>query len=305
LTKKQVKNISASVRQRLLNKSRTDARPFQELVQYYAMERFLYRLAQSRHANRFILKGALMLRVWQAPEIRSTMDIDLLGKTDNDVSSLISNITDILSVGVDPDGLSFFPENIMGEHITEDAEYKGVRIWFPAKLDTMRLNIQIDIGFGDIIYPEPEKSEIPTMLGLPAPQLWCYSRESSIAEKFEAMLKRRELNSRMKDFYDIWLLSRYFEFDGKILAEAIRLTLEQRGTELPGNINIVAFSHEFIIAKQVQWNAFRKKLKRDHVPAEFENVVMQVKEFISPLTSALISRKTPPSKWTAPGPWTF
>ncbi len=305
MIKKQVKNVSASVRQRLLNKARTDGRPFQELVHYYAMERFLYRLAQSRHANRFILKGALMLRIWQAPEIRSTMDIDLLGKTDNDVSSLISNITDILTVAVDPDGLSFSPENIMAEHITEDAEYQGVRISFPTKLDTMRLNIQIDIGFGDIIYPEPERSEIPTILEFPAPQLLCYSRESSIAEKFEAMLKRRELNSRMKDFYDIWLLSRNFDFDGKILSEAIRLTLEQRGTELPDSINIVAFSHEFIIAKQVQWNAFRKKLKHDHVPAEFEIIVMQVKEFISPITSALIARKSPPSKWTVSGPWTF
>ncbi|ABW68942.1 nucleotidyl transferase AbiEii/AbiGii toxin family protein [Desulfosudis oleivorans] len=305
MTKKQVKNISASIRQKLLNKSRTDARPFQELVQYYAMERFLYRLAQSRHANRFILKGALMLRIWQAPETRSTMDIDLLGKTDNNVSALISNITEILSVDVDPDGLSFFPENIMGEHITEDAEYKGVRICFPAKLDTMKLNMQIDIGFGDIIHPAPERSEIPTILECPAPQLLCYSRESSIAEKFEAMLKRRELNSRMKDFCDIWLLSRYFDFDGKIVSEAIRLTLEQRGTELPGNINIVAFSHEFIIAKQVQWNAFMKKLRQDHVPAEFETIVMQVKGFISPIISALIARKTPPSKWTAPGPWAF
>ena len=304
MTKNQVKNISASVRQRLLNKSRTDARPFQELAQYYAMERFLYRLAQSRHANRFVLKGALMLRIWQAPETRSTMDIDLLGKTDNDASALISNIADILSVDVDPDGLSFFPENITAEHITEDAEYQGVRIWFPAKFDTMRLNIQIDIGFGDIIYPEPEKSEMPTILEFPAPQLLCYSRESSIAEKFEAMLKRRELNSRMKDFYDIWLLSRYFDFDGRILSEAIRLTLEQRGTELPDDINIVAFSHEFIIEKQVQWNAFRKKLKHDHVPVEFENIVMQVKAFINPIASALASRKPPPSKWNAPGPWT-
>jgi len=163
LTKTPLKNIAASVRQRLLNKSRSDIRPFQELVQYYAMERFLYRLAQSLHANRFILNGALMLRVWQAPEIRSTMNIDLLGRTNNSVSVLISNITDMLSVDIDPDGLSFFPENITAERITDDAEHKGIRIWFPAKLDTIRLNMQIDIGFGDIIYPGPEKSEIPTI----------------------------------------------------------------------------------------------------------------------------------------------
>jgi hypothetical protein len=153
LTKTPMKNIAAAVRQRLLNKSRSDIRPFQELVQYYAMERFLYRLSQSHHANRFILKGALMLRIWQTPDIRPTMDIDLLGRTNNDMSLLISNITDILSVDVEPDGLSFFPDDITAERITEDAEYEGIRIWFPAKLDTMTLNMQIDIGFGDVIYP--------------------------------------------------------------------------------------------------------------------------------------------------------
>jgi len=115
------------------------------------------------------------------------------------------------------------------------------------------------------------------------------------------MLKLRELNSRMKDFYDIWLLSRHFGFEGKTLAEAIRLTLEQRGTRLPDKI--VAFSQEFIVTKQIQWNAFRKKLKQDHVPTEFENIVMQVRKFIGPIASALISRKPPPSKWSAPGPW--
>jgi hypothetical protein len=139
------------------------------------------------------------------------------------------------------------------------------------------------------------------MLESPAPLLLCYSRESLISEKFEAMLKLRELNSRMKDFYDIWLLSLHFGFEGIILSEAIRLTLEQRGTELPDRI--VAFSHEFIATKQIQWNAFRKKLKQDHVPAKFENIVMQVKNFIGPIASSLSSRKPPPLKWSAPGPW--
>jgi hypothetical protein len=122
-----------------------------------------------------------------------------------------------------------------------------------------------------------------------------------LKEKFEAMLKLRELNSRMKDFYDIWLLSRQFGFDGKTLSEAIRLTLEQRETKLPDKTG--AFSQEFIEAKQIQWNAFRKKLEQDHVPAEFEDIVMKVKEFIDPISSALISRRPPPLKWSAPGPW--
>ena len=301
MTKASVKNIAASVRQRLLNKARSDSRPFQELVQYYAMERFLYRLSRSQHANSFILKGALMLRIWKAPQIRPTMDIDMLGRASNKESDLISNVIDIISVDVDPDGLSFFPENITAERITDDAEYQGIRIRFPAMLDTIKLNIQLDIGFGDIIHPDPEELELPSMLGFTPPRLLCYSRESAIAEKFEAMLKLRELNSRMKDFYDIWLLSRHFGFEGETLSEAIRLTLEQRGTELPDEV--VAFSNEFVAAKQTQWNAFREKLEQDHVPAKFEGIVNKVKEFIDPIASALASRKSPPSKWSASGPW--
>ena len=301
MTKTPLKNIAASVRQRLLNKSRSDVRPFQELAQYYAMERFLYRLSLSRHSHRYILKGALMLRIWEAPQIRPTMDIDMLGRASNEVADVVSNVIDILSVDVDPDGLSFSTQEISAEHITDEAEYHGIRIRFPAKLDTMTLNMQLDIGFGDIIHPSPEKSDLPSILDFDAPRLLCYSRESAIAEKFEAMLKLRELNSRMKDFYDIWLLCRRFEFDGKTLSEAIRLTLEQRGTELPDEI--IAFSQEFIDAKRIQWNAFRKKLGQDHVPDEFEHVVMSVKEFINPMIAALASKKPPPSRWSAPGPW--
>jgi hypothetical protein len=161
--------------------------------------------------------------------------------------------------------------------------------------------MQLDIGFGDIVHPSPAKSDLPSILDFAAPRLLCYSRESAIAEKFEAMLKLRELNSRMKDFYDIWLLCRRFEFDGKTLSEAIRLTLERRGTELPDEI--IAFSQEFIDAKRIQWKAFRKKLGQGHIPAEFEHVVMTVREFIDPIVSALASRKPPPSRWSAPGPW--
>lgn len=301
MTKKLLKNVAASVRQKLLNISRADIRPFHELVQYYAMERFLYRLSLSHHANQFILKGALMLRIWQAPEIRPTMDIDLLGRTNNNILQLTSIVEDILSIEIEPDGLIYFAEQITVERIAEETEYQGVRIWFPAKLDTISLNMQVDIGFGDVVYPEPEKVEIPSMLEFSSPRLLCYSRESLIAEKFEAMLKHRELNSRMKDFHDIWLLSRYFGFEGKELSEAIKLTLERRGASLP--VNIVAFSDEFISTKHAQWNAFRKKLKQDHIPEKFEDIVKQVKKFIGPITSALISDKSPPSKWSAPGPW--
>ncbi len=207
-----LKNIPASIRQRLLNKAKDDNRPFNELLQYYAMERFLYRLSVSQHSERFILKGALMLRVWQAPEIRPTMDIDMLGITSNSEAEIAAQFTDVLFVDVEPDGLTFDPETIRTERITEDADYHGIRVRFQGLLDTARINMQIDIGFGDIVHPSPQMSELPTMFGAPAPHMLCYSRESAIAEKLEAMIKLGELNSRMKDFYDTWLLARQFDF---------------------------------------------------------------------------------------------
>jgi hypothetical protein len=162
--------------------------------------------------------------------------------------------------------------------------------------------MQIDIGFGDIVFPGPEEADLPTMLGHPAPRLLCYSRESTISEKFEAMIKLRELNSRMKDFYDIWLLSRQFDFQGERLAEAIRLTFDQRGTTLPSEI--VFFTEGFIDAKQVQWEAFTKKLKQYHVPASFADVVTALNAFLGPLIAALSSGTKIPAIWAAPGPWT-
>ncbi len=299
---KSPRNIPASVRQRLLNRAKSDRRPFNELLQYYAMERFLYRLSQSAHADRFILKGALMLRVWRSPELRPTMDIDMLGKTSNEEADIVAQIRDILTVDVETDGLAFDPDSIQAERITEDAYYEGIRIRFLGALGSARINMQIDIGFGDVVYPEPEESDLPTMLNSPAPRLLCYSRESSIAEKLEAMVKLGMLNSRMKDFYDIWLLSRQFDFDGTKLAEAIRLTFEQRGTTLPAEIE--AFTEPFIEAKQTQWAAFWKRLQQNHVPASFREITASVDRFLSPIVAALSSGKPSPTNWTAPGAWT-
>jgi len=298
---KSPRNIPASVRQRILNRAKSDRRPFNELLQYYAMERFLYRLSQSAHADLFILKGALMLRVWRSPELRPTMDIDMLGRTSNKEADIIAQIWDILSMDVEADGLAFNADSIQAERITEDADYEGIRIRFRGALDSARINMQVDIGFGDVVYPEPEKSEFPTMLDSPAPRLLCYSRESSIAEKLEAMVKLGVLNSRMKDFYDIWLLSRQFDFDGARLAEAIRLTFERRGTALPTEIE--AFTEPFIDAKQIQWTTFWKRLQQDHVPVSFKEVTTAVDGFLAPVVAAIYSGKPSPTNWIASGPW--
>lgn len=140
---KSPKNIPASIRQRLLNRAKNDKRPFNELLQYYAMERFLYRLSQSVHADRFILKGALMLRAWRSPEFRPTMDIDLLGRTSNDEAGIVAQIREVMAVDVEPDGLTFDPDSIQFERITVDADYEGIRVRFRGTLDSARVNMQV------------------------------------------------------------------------------------------------------------------------------------------------------------------
>ena len=301
MSQKNLKNISASIRQKLLNKARFKKRPFSELIQYFAMERFLYRLSKSPYAGQFILKGVLMLQAWQSPIFRPTMDIDMLGKTNSNEATIKTQIREIITMDIEPDGLTFNPETIQSERITRDIDYEGLRIIFQGKLGTASFKIQIDIGFGDVVFPRPEKLYLPTILDFPPVNILCYSRESTIAEKFEAMLKLHELNSRMKDFYDIWLLSRQFDFEGKKLSEAISKTLKNRGTDLPEEIT--AFSETFTEIKQVQWLAFRKKLKQEYVPVEFAEVISKIKDFLTPIINTLHSGNTMRRYWTVKGFW--
>jgi len=197
------KNMAASVHARLTDIARRTDRPFQELLQYYAMERFLYRLSKSPHAARFVLKGALMLRVWDAPMARPTKDIDLLGRLENSLENGSTVVRELCALEVEPDGLVFRPATVKSERIREDADYEGVRTRFDGLLARARMAMQLDVGIGDVMVPGPVEIAYPTLLDMPAPRLKGYPRETAIAEKFEAMVKLGTLNSRMKDFYDI------------------------------------------------------------------------------------------------------
>lgn len=303
MSEKMPKNIAASVSQRLLNKARNDKCPFNELLQYFAIERFLFRLSRSSHAEKFILKGALMLRAWQAPLFRPTLDIDMLGRnTGNEIEKIKKLVCEICQVLVEPeDGLKFDTDNIAGERITEDADYQGVRVRFAAQLGTARIPMQIDIGFGDVIFPAPQETILPTILDFPPPRLVGYSRESTIAEKFEAMVKLGELNSRMKDFYDIWLLSRQFDFKGDQLKIAVSETLKNRGTNLAAEP--AAFSDSFSSMKSGQWQGFQRRLGQENIPKNFAEIMGQVKIFLGPIVESIHGGKATSSNWIAPGPW--
>ena len=296
-----LKNLPASIRQKLLNRAKADNRPFNELLQYYASERFLYRLYQSAHADRFVLKGAMMLRVWRSPECRATMDIDMLGRTSNREADITAQFRDILSVNVEPDGLIFDLDSIIAQKIAEDADYEGIRVRLRCHLDSARINLQIDLGFSDKVFPEPEIYKIPTIIDLPAPMLLCYSRESSIAEKLHAMVKLDTLNSRMKDFYDIWMLARQFDYEGGLLSGAISQTFSQRKTVIPDEP--VALTAAFAQNKQAQWAAFHRRLKQDTLPEDFAEVVKVIKDFLMPIISSLRNGKSLDAGWTAAGHW--
>ena len=303
MTSSSLRNIAASVHQRILHKSRESARPFNDLLQYYAIERFLYRLSRSSYAGKFILKGALMLMVWEVRAFRSTMDIDMLGKMENRTDAIMAMARDVCLQEVEPDGVVFDPSSIRGQMITEDADYEGVRINFRGSLDTARITIQLDVGFGDIVIPPPELMAYPTILDLPAPQIRGYSKESTIAEKLEAMVRRGIMNSRMKDFWDIRLLSRQFDFDGQTLARAIKETFTARHTVIPSDP--VAFTESFILdeAKQSQWEAFLRKNRMTGVQDTFEEAVNGISLFLKPVLDGLVNSKPVPVTWIAPGPW--
>jgi len=303
VTRGSLKSIAASVRQRLLDKARETGRPFNELLQYFAMERFLYRLSKSPYANNFVLKGALMLTVWEAPLTRPTLDIDLLGRIDNRTETIVRVTREICQQEVEPDGLAFDVATIEAERIAEDADYEGIRVRFRGSLGTARFVMQLDIGFGDIVIPSPEHINYPTLLDLPAPQLRGYSKESTIAEKFEAMIKLGILNSRMKDFFDLWLMSRQFDFDGVTLAKAILKTFSTRGTKIPAEPLALMDAFAEDSSKAAQWRGFVRKSRLTDVPKNFAEVVVTIATFLGPIAKNLSEGKPFLATWKAPGPW--
>jgi hypothetical protein len=298
------RNVAASVRQRLLNKARAEGRPFSELLQYFALERFLYRLGRSSYSNRFVLKGALMFGVWQGPFSRPTRDVDLLGHVEHTVERVTTVMRAICQQSVpEDDGLRFDADSVTGERIVEAASYEGVRVKLVAYLEAARVLVQIDIGFGDPLVPGPNPIRLPTLLEFPPPELQGYSRESAIAEKFQAMVYLGVVNSRMKDFYDIWSLATRFEFEGAILAQAIRETFRARQTTLPQNP--AAFSDSFTNdrERQAQWTAFVRRIQVENVPTSFSDAVQDIKAFLQPVIQALIDEQPFSKHWSPGGPW--
>jgi hypothetical protein len=246
-----------------------------------------------------------MLRGLNAPEMRPTKDIDFLGKTSKKEDNIVSHIKAILSVPVEvPDGIVFYPDTLKVETITEKNTYEGLRVLFMAELSGAKVQMQIDIGFGDVIYPHPSTLHFPTLLDTEKPILSSYTKESLIAEKFEAMISLGTLNSRMKDIYDIWYLIEHFPFDFSVITEAISRTLDNRNTPITSTPE--CFSKEYIDEKQIQWKAFVRKLGMKDTPVVIDPVMKRLYQFFDPVIVSLTDKEYEHSitRWNPKGGWT-
>lgn len=287
-------NIGASVRARLLDRARAERSDFQILLTRYAPERLLYRLSASPHRNRFILKGAMLFVTWVADPFRPTRDLDLLG--DSDAEAMAETFRAICAQPVADDGVTFDLAALMAAPIREEVEYGGVRIRTTATIAGARIPIQVDIGFGDA--PAAIEIDYPTLLDAPTPHLRAYPVETVVVEKFEALVTLGVANSRLKDFCDLWVISRIFELRQAALVEAIQRTFERRRTVLPSVVP-VGLTDEFAEAWAAQWRAFLGRDRMAAAPDAFAIVVADLRLFLMPLVVGLEGERI----WPPSGPW--
>ena len=293
---KDVKNIAASVRARLLIKAKQFRLDYNRMLLLYVQERFLYRLSGSEYRTQLILKGGILFYGAHREKARTTKDIDLLAaKIPNNEAFILKCFQNIFSIEAE-DGVQFLDDTIKIEKIAEDAVYEGSRLKFHAKLETAIIPIQIDIGFSDKIFPHPVRFEYPVLLTNEPITVMAYSWESIIAEKFEAIIKLGQLNSRMKDFYDIYFIQRHQDFNGEILSSAVDLTFKYRKTDISSCGE--CFSETFMNDpnKQKQWQAFQSKVELA-TAISFEYVIKTIKNFLSAVVEAISNNDKLASKW--------
>jgi predicted nucleotidyltransferase component of viral defense system len=283
---KEIKNVGASVRARLLQFSKARGQTFELVLTRFAFERLLFRLSRSRYADRFVLKGAMLMMTWFVDPHRGTRDLDLLGFGEPDPEAMLTAFRDILRKPGD-DGVVFDVNALRIDRIREEQEYGGLRLRTTASISGARISLTIDIGFGDAMEPGAELLDYPSMLDFPAPRIRAYARETVVAEKFQAMVALGRVNSRMKDFYDIWILSRSFEFTDDRLARSIAATFARRDTSVP-TVLPDALTPAFAAdeQKQRQWKAFVEDLAQN--PGDLASVVADLGQFLMPHATAAV-----------------
>ena len=296
------RNISASVRERLLNKARAEKLDYNLLLTRYALERMLYRLSISKQRDQFLLKGALLFDLWFDVPHRPTHDADFLGFGSAEIPHVEEIFREICRIEVE-DGIAFQPDTVKAAEIRKEANYAGVRVTLLGMLDSARCPVQIDIGFGDAVVPGPDEVHYPVILGeMPEPHLHVYPRYTVVAEKLEALTSLGMLNSRMKDYFDLWILAKHSDFDGQILSRAVAATFDRRRTAIPTGLPI-GLSDEFIsdAQKAKQWQGFLRKNALDPMP--LATVVADLRDFLMPVLAAIAAGGSHDYPWRAVAGW--
>jgi hypothetical protein len=288
----------------LLRLAQASGEDYQRVLGRYGIERFLYRLGHSSHRDRFALKGATLFTLWTGQTHRPTKDLDLLGRGSSAIDDVEAAVREICEVE-GRDGIVFDSNTVEGTKIKEDDEYDGVRIKFNARLAGARIPMQVDIGFGDAVYPEPELAAFPVLLPMAAPQIRAYPREAAIAEKFHAMVELDIRNSRMKDFYDIWYMTQTWTFEMPLLHRSIAAVFKRRGLALPEGAPF-ALTAEFLndSQKKQQWNAFIGRFNSAGVTPSLDEVGALLRAFLLPCLYATTSAETQARRWMPGSGWT-
>ena len=296
---------SHSIQAQLLNYSRDRQENHNHTLARYGIERLMYRLSCSSHADRFVLKGAMLFVMWMEDSHRPTQDLDLLSFGVLSAGNLRKIFKDICEIPVEDDGIEFFKGRIEIEEIREAEVYQGLRVKIPGRLGNIRLNLSVDVGFGDAIVPDPDKAVYPVLLDLPHPEIKIYPKETVVAEKVDAMILLGIRNSRMKDYFDLWTLAKRFSFDAALLAKAIMATLERRGRELSSH-RLSGLQDEFADNpnKQTQWKAFLRRTVPEQLDLELGEVVPAIRVFLAPVLESVVLGKTLSQHWTPESGWT-
>lgn len=307
-------DLVASVRQRLLNVAKARREEFQRVLTRYGVERLLYRLGHTPAGEQFVLKGAMLFAVWEGTPYRPTRDVDFLAYGDSTPEAIAEVFRAACAVEVEADGLIFDPRTVQAQPIRDRQEYAGVRVTLSAVLGTARVPLQVDVGFGDAVTPAADWVTFPVLLpGLPAPRVRAYPAETVVAEKFQAMVALGIANTRLKDFYDVWVIAGTRSFDGEVLAAAIGATFARRQTPLPIG-HPVALTGDFTRDqdKKAQWRAFLSRTGVTNAPDDLANVVDRIAAFVLPPAAAhrrgsrFEARWAPATEWVltaSPGNW--
>jgi predicted nucleotidyltransferase component of viral defense system len=283
------RNIPHSVATRLLHLARIGGESYEFILLRYGAERLLYRLSRSDAADRFLLKGASLFLIWNGCHYRPTRDIDLLGYGSPDLSGLTDFFRTLCKEDrSQEDGLVFLPDSVQAERIKEEQDYEGVRVRLRALLQNARIDLQIDIGFGDRVVPAAAIAEFPVLLDAPAPRMRVYPKETAFAEKLQTIVARGLANSRLKDYLDLWMLSRS-DIDKTSLTQAIRATFSHRGTDIPRELPpglSLTFAQNPDRVKQ--WTALLQRVTMETCPASLEKTISELNLYVSPLFASLI-----------------